>query len=327
MLYKSSKGEVEISTMPLSYALNALRKLQRTEPERAAEIEALKAHTDKLATEAETAALNPEPRDAAIGDNGGPALEEPPKAGGRAAIDTHVSDLLTEAANWGDGAAIETEGQAAEVGKLHRSLQQAAALVDTNADTEKKPLNEQIKEIATWQNGYTAKVGLKTIPAGKITKAMAATGRLSAAWLTKQENERRAREDAAAAAALTAAQEAIALREEAKESTDIAVMDRAEDKLSDAKALLKQAEVVAKEKVRLDGGEGARALSLRTIYHARATNEPGCWALAYGHYKTNPEFMAEFHALIQHWADRDARTEATRVRGIPGFRIDEEKVV
>jgi hypothetical protein len=37
--------------------------------------------------------------------------------------------------------------------------------------------------------------------------------------------------------------------------------------------------------------------------------------------------MAEFHGLIQRWATRDARIEATRVRGIPGFNIREEKVV
>jgi len=30
MIYKSSSGDKEISTMPLSYALNALRKLERT---------------------------------------------------------------------------------------------------------------------------------------------------------------------------------------------------------------------------------------------------------------------------------------------------------
>lgn len=333
MLYKSSKGDVEISTMPLSYALNAMRKLQRTEPERTAEIEALKAHTDKLAAEAEAAALNPESRDASsdrmgIGGNNPPeAIEEPAKElNGRTAIDTHVADLLTEAGNWADGVAIESDGQAAAVGKLHRDLQTAAALVKDNATAEKKPHTEAVAEIQAWQNGYVAS-GLKGTPDGKLTKAIAATGRLSAAWLKKLDDERKAREKEAADAALAAAQEAIALRAEAKESSDLAVMDKAEDKLADAKALLKQAESVAKEKVRVDGGEGARALSLRTIYHARSTGEPGCWALAYGHYKTNPEFMAEFHALIQRWADRDARTEATRVRGIPGFRIDEEKVV
>ena len=41
MQYQSSKGPVDIETMPLSYAKNALNKLRRGEPERTAEIEAL----------------------------------------------------------------------------------------------------------------------------------------------------------------------------------------------------------------------------------------------------------------------------------------------
>ena len=59
MLYQSSKGAVEIDTMPLSYAKNALNKLTRTEPERAAEIEALDAHVTKLAAAATEEAMNP----------------------------------------------------------------------------------------------------------------------------------------------------------------------------------------------------------------------------------------------------------------------------
>lgn len=331
MLYKSSNGEKEIATMPLSYAKNALNKLLRTEPDRKAEIDALQAHVDDLTAKAEAKSLagkdvgNPR---AVIGGNNPPepTPDVPVGASGRKAIDTHVSDLLTEAENWADGVAIETEGQAAAVGKLHRELQAAASMVDDSAAKEKKPHNEAIAEIGAWQNGYTAK-GLKKTPDGKLTKVIAATGRLSAAWLQKAEDERKAREKAAADAALAAAQEALALRAEARETTDVAVMDRAEDALADAKALLRDAEVVAKERVRLDGGEGYRAVTLRSVWTARPTGEPGCWGQAYAHYKTNPEFMSEFHALIQRWADRDCRAEATRVRGVPGFKFTEEKVV
>lgn len=331
MMYKSSKGDKEIASMPLSYAKNALNKLIRSEPERKAEIDALQEHVDRLTAEAEAKALDggddANPR-AVIGGNNPPEQTPAPKADGRAAIDTHVADLLTEAANWADGAAIENDGQAAAVGKLHRDMQTAVALVKDNATTEKKPHNEAIAEIQAWQNGYVAS-GLKGTPDGKLTKAIAATGRLSAAWLQKVEDERKAREKEVADAAFAAAQEAIALRTEAKETTDLAVMDRAEDALAGAKALLREAETVAKEKekVRVDAGEGQRAMTLRSVYHAELIDAPNSWALAYGHYKQNPEFMAEFHGLIQRWASRDARVEATRVRGIPGFTIREEKVV
>lgn len=329
MMYKSSKGEVAIDGMPLSYAKNALNKLRRTEPERTAEIEALDAHVSKLEAEAIERNTTPQPREAVIGDNGGPPVEQEPApvaaAGGRSAIEIHVADLLEQAKQWADGVAIETPGQADSVSKLHRMLQDAFALVNDTAADEKKPLNDALAEIAKWQNAYTAR-GLKKTPDGSLTKALLATGNLSAAWLRKKDEERKQREQEAAAAAAKAAQEAIALREEAKTSTDLEQMDKAEDALTAAKNLIRLAENVSKEKVQAGGGEGFRAVGLRSVWSAVPTGEPGAWGAAYAHYKSNPEFMAEFHALIQRWADRDARTEATRVRGIPGFHMHEEKV-
>jgi hypothetical protein len=317
-MYLSSKGAVTIATMPFSYATNALKKLNRESPERIEEIKAITEHIAKLEAEGSDNSR------AVVGDNQPPG-EPVAEVSGREAIDIHVSDLLTEATNWADGVAIETEGQAEDVGKLHRSLQQAADMVKDNAAAEKKPHNDAIAEIQAWNNGYVAK-GLKGTPDGSLTKAIAATGRLSTAWLTKRENERLAREKAAADAALAAAKEAVALREEAKETTDLAVMDRAEDALAGAKALLREADGVAKEKVRVDAGQGVRAVGLRSIWHAELVEGPNSWALAYGHYRQNPAFMAEFHALIQRWADRDARIEAHRLAGVPGFNFREEKV-
>jgi hypothetical protein len=304
--------------MPFPYAANALKKLNRESPERIEEIKALTEHIARLEAEA------PDNSRAVVGDNQPP--EEPEvKLTGRAAIDVHVSDLLTEATNWADGVAIENDGQAAEVGRLHRSLQHAAELVKDNAATEKKPHNDAITEIQAWNNGYVAK-GLKGTPDGSLTKAIAATGRLSTAWLTKQEDERQARAKAAADAALAAAKEAITLREEAKVTTDLAVMDQAEDALAGAKALLREADSAAKERVRVDAGAGVRAVGLRSIWHAEIAENPNSWALAYGHYKQDPVFMSEFKALIQRWADRDARIEAHRLAGVPGFNFREEKV-
>ena len=319
MIYKSSSGDKEIATMPLSYALNALRKLERTEPERTDEIAALKAHTDKLTAENTAKALNPEPREPVIGDNGGPPIEDV-KPEGRKAVEIHVDDLLTEAANWADGVALERQEQADAVGKLQRMLQEAAGMVDERAAVEKKPHQDAVAEIGVWQNGYTAK-GLKKTPDGKLTKAILATSNLTTGWLRKQEAERKAIADKLAMEAAKAAQDAIAQRQEAKASTDIEVMDKAEDALATAKALIAQADGVAKEKVRAVAGDGYRAITLRSIWDAEVTN----YAEAYSHYKSNPDFMAEFHALIRKWADKDARNEATR-RTIPGVKFHEQKV-
>lgn len=321
MLYQSSKGAVEIDTMPLTYAKNALNKLLRAEPDRAIEIEALRTHVDKLSSGGESE--NPR---VVIGGNSPPPDEPAPSITGRSAIDTHVSDLLTEARNWGDGVEIKDQAQADAVGRLHRQLQQAASLVDEAAAKEKAPHNEALTEIAKWQNGYTAKK-LKKTPDGSLTKALTATGNLSAAWLRKMDDERRAREQAAAAAAQKAAQEAVAAHAEAKGSTDLDVIDRADDALALAETLIREAKGVAKEKVHVGGGDGFRALGLRSVWRAQIAEGEGNWALAYAHFKRDPEFMEEFHALIQKWADRACHVEATRVRGVPGFNFIEDKVI
>lgn len=325
MLYNSSKGEVEISTMPLSYAKNALNKLLRTEPEREAEIEALDKHVRALEAEAAAKALAGDENTPKIGDNN-PPPDDPvpaPAPKGRKAIEVHVADLLEQVK--GCPLAIADENQADDVARLHRDLQTAVKLVDGEADKEKKPHNDALAEISRWQNGFTA-AKLKKTPDGSLTKALLATSNLSTAWLRKLDDALRAREAEAAAAAVAAAQKAVVAREEAKTSTDIDVIDRADNALAQAQALIKQAVGVSKEKSQAGGGDGYRALGLRSNWTAQIIDEPGSWGLAYGHYKQFPEFMAEFHALIQRWADKDARIEANRVRGVPGFKFLEQKV-
>lgn len=326
MLYKSSKGEVEISTMPLSHAKNALNKLLRTEPERGEEIEALDKHVKAMEVEATAKALAGDENTPKIGDNNPPPDDPPPAAPalkGRKAIETHVADLIDQAKTC--PLTIADENQAGHVARLHRDLQAAVTLVKDNATAEKKPHNDAVAEIQKWQNGFVAS-GLKGTPDGSLTKALLATSNLSSAWLVKLDNERKDREAEAAAAAVVAAQEAVVAREEAKTSTDVEVIDRAEDALAAAQALIKQAVGVSKEKAQAGGGDGYRALGLRSTYTAHLIDAPDSWALAYGHYKQIPEFMAEFHALIQRWADKDAKIEANRVRGVPGFNFIEEKV-
>ncbi len=91
--------------------------------------------------------------------------------------------------------------------------------------------------------------------------------------------------------------------------------------------LIGAAKTVSKEKVQAGGGDGFRAMSLRTVHKAVIEDAPDAWARAYGHFKQDPEFMAEFKALIQRYADRACRNEATRVRGVPGFNFIAEKVL
>ena len=125
-----------------------MARLTREDPTRTAEIEALQSHVDKLTAEAEADAEEANAR-AVIGGNNPPEDTPAPVLKGRSAIDAHVTDLLTEAANWGDGVAVVDQAQADAVGRLHRMLQDAASLVDDAASKEKKPHNDAIAEIGT----------------------------------------------------------------------------------------------------------------------------------------------------------------------------------
>ena len=320
MLYQSSKGAVDIDTMNYSHALNSLHKLERTEPGRVAEIEALEAHIAKLDAEHAAKALAPgannPPEEIAV-VSVAPAEEPAPVLEGRNAVEIHVADLLVEAGNWTDGIAIETQGQADSVSRLRRMLQQAGNLVDETAAEEKKPHNEAITEIGVWQNGFTAK-GLKKTPDGKITKTLSVLGRLDTAWLVKLDNERKAREAVVAAEAAKAAAAALEAHQAAQQTTDIAVVEDAEDMLAAAKAMLKQAEGVSKERVHSGGGGGFRASTLRSFWTAEITDARA----ALIHYlNAQPE---AFKALTQELASKDALNEATR-RAIPGVKFHEEK--
>ena len=313
MQYQSSKGPVEIATMPLSYAKNARNKLQRNEPERTAEIEALTAHVEKLEAEATEQNLNPR---ATIGGNNPPpeTTDEPDPTPEWETIRIHLDDLLTEAANWADGVEIINEDQADAVARLKQDLQQGAATAETARVAEKKPLDEKIAEIQDRYNAYIAP--LKNRKPGSVSKAVQALGNLLTAWLNKQDEERRAREAVAAEVAAKAAAEAIEARAEAKETTDLEMMDRAEDKLAEAEALLRQAKGVASEKVQARGS--VRAVGLRSYWHAEITDSKAALIHYINH---NRE---AFNALVQELADKDARHEATR-RAIPGVKFHETK--
>lgn len=303
-IYVGSKGPVEIATMNGKHAATAAAKLRRTEPSRVAEIEALEAHAARMAEEHAAAGAPP-----AAGDNGGPPIEDPaPKITTWEAIQANLDDLLTEAANWADGVEIATQEQADEVGRLRGMLQQAIGAADDARVAEKKPFDDAIAEIQDRYNAYIAP--LKNKVPGKASKAVAALGNVLTAWLTKLDNEKRAREAAAAAEAAKAAAAALAAREEAKATTDLQVMDKADDLLANAEDMLRQAKGVAREKVQAGGGDGLRVQSLRTTWRAEITDRTAALKALLAR---NPE---EFVALIQRLADAEARGARTPIAGI-----------
>lgn len=310
MLYQSSKGAVEIDTMPLSYAKNALNKLRRTEPERTAEIEALDAHVTKLVAAATEESLNPR---AVIGGN-----EPPPEQQIKPeweAVRVHMDDLLSEAANWADGVKIESQEQADAVARLKQLLQDAANLADKARVAEKEPFDKAIAEIQDRYNAYIAP--LKNKKPGTVSKAVLALGNLLTPWLNKLEDEKRERERKAREEAEAAQAAALAARQEAKKSDDLSQIDAAEDLLAQAEEAAAALRLVEREKVQAKGE--FRAIGLRSKWSAHLREGEGGKAL--GHYaKAQPERVKAF---LQQLADEDVRRG---VRDIPGFEIREERV-
>lgn len=308
MFYKSSKGPVEISTMPLRHATNALNKLTREEPGRREEIEALEKHVAELAARGE------EPV-ATIGDNGGPAIDPTPSPASWTALKAHMDDLLEQVRGI-TGVEITEQAMADQAGQLLRDLQQVAADAEKARVAEKAPYDAAIKEIQDRFNEYIAPIKNK-VP-GSVSKAELALKNQIGAWLRKLDDERREREAAAREAAEKAEAEARAAHQAAIQSNDLDQIDAAEELLSVADDAARTLKAVEQSKAQVRS-EGHRAIGLRSTWKAVRIEGEGGKALS--HYaRTQPARVIEF---IQTLADEEVRRGA---REIPGFNVIEERV-
>ena len=314
--YAGSKGPVEIAAMPRTYAANALAKLEREGPHRVEEIEALRAHVARLDEEyAESQATGgTEEGPAPVGHN------RPPEDEGMAvdgasfdALKAHAEDLLTEARNWADGAAIETDEQASEVARLIRSLQKAGSLLDDARVAEKSPLDVKIAEIQDRYNALIAGLKTKNSKPGSITRAVTALDAVTKRWLLKKDQERRDREAAAQAEAQRLADEARAAQQ-AADPGDLGAMEAAAEAMDGAIEAQRQAQRIANETVAVKGSDGSRAIGLRKTYRPVLVDQKA----AVLHYmKERPE---QFLNLVNRLAEVDVREGK---RTIPGFNVVE----
>lgn len=307
MKYLSSKGAVEIDTMPYPYASNALNKLRREAPERKEEIEALAKRVADL-----EAAQDENPR-AVPGDNNPP---EDVRADMRwDALKVHMDDLLEQVRGI-TGVTISEQAQADVAGKLLRDLQEAAKLADGARMAEKAPLDEAVKEIQDRYNAYIAPLKNKT--PGLVSKAELALKNQIAAWLKKLDDEKRAKEEAARIAVEKAAEEARAAHQAAQVSDDLDEIEAAEELIAAADVAARELRQIEKEKPQARGDY--RAIGLRSFWRAERIEGEGGKALS--HYaRTQPQRVIAF---IQMLADEDVKAG---VRSIPGFNVVEEKRV
>lgn len=212
-----------------------------------------------------------------------------------------IEDLFSEAKNWCDGEPIANEAMHDAVTKLYDGLHDAGKRADELRKDQKKPLDDQIKDI---QDRYNPYIQPKK---GKVDLGKAALGEMLAKWRAavakkKEDEARKAREEADRKAA--EAQAAIRAS-----SGNLAEREVAEEMLKEAK----QADRFAKRQDKAaTTGTGLRSVWFATLQDADAALD---WA-----YGRDP---VRFKELVQQMANEAVRGGA---RSVPGFVVSEEKM-
>ena len=225
-----------------------------------------------------------------------------------------LDDLIAEARNYADGAAVETQGQADDVSRIIEGLNLNAKALDAERVVEKAPLDKQIADIQDRYNVWIA--DRKNKAPGKVFKAIDALKATLQPFLAKLDAEKREAERVAREAADKAARDAAeAMR--AAAANDLAAREQAEAMVTEAEAAAKVAKAATGDKAHATGG--SRAMGLRSVWKA-AVIDPRAAAAHY--WTTNPEAFA---GLLQKLADDDVRSG--KRSGIPGVTITEERVM
>ncbi len=250
----------------------------------------------ELAAEAQTIA--------AIGHNA------PPEPTPFEAVETHITDLITEAHNWADGEGVSTQAQADDVGRLIEDLRKAAKAADDLRIEEARPFDEGKAAV---QARYAPLIAdPKTKNPGKVWKAIDALKATLKPYLDRlkaeQEAEARRLREAAEAVAKAARKAA-----QAAAASDLAAQENAEELVKAAEQAAADAKRAENVKAQSRGGE--RAIGLKTFYRAEMTDRKA----ALVHYLTDrPDVVVGF---LQAQADADVRAGK---RSIPGFNVVED---
>jgi len=226
-----------------------------------------------------------------------------------AAIKAHVDDLMVEARNWADGAAIESQDQADTVARLIDDFRGAQKAADDARKEEAKPFDDGKAAVQTKYAELLAETKTQT---GAIPRALAALKATLTPWLQMQEAARQEAARIAREEADRKAREAAeALR--ASDVTNLAEREAAEDLVAAAEAASREAAAIATDKAQARGD--GRAIGLRRSYRAVMTNRRE----ALLHYaQARPD---DIGALLKRLADIDVREGK---RAIPGFDVIEE---
>ena len=289
--YPSSRGSIAITAMPGLHLVNAIAKMEREGREADPVYSALIAERDSRPADYVP------PREVKAGDNAPPPISDYEAAKER------IEDLLIEARNWLDGAPVETQAQADEVGRLMDSLRTAHRHADAARKVEAKPFDDGKAEVQGRYNPLLKRAS------DAVDGAKATVGR----FLQAQERKRREEADRLrreADEAARAAREAA----EAAAPDDLTSVEHREEAATFARELERDAKRAAEARPQAAGGR--RAVSLRTYWFPVITDENA----ALRHiWLTDREAVKAF-AL--EWAKREV---ASGKRQMPGFDVQSEE--
>lgn len=216
-----------------------------------------------------------------------------------------AEDLFLEAANWCDGAQIESQAQADALADLRAKIKTAIKRADERRKDEARPHDEAKTEI---QARYNTLIGdTKTTGKGRLILADEACQKAMTPWLKKLDDERRA-------TAAKAAEEAEAKRRAAAEAFAKSTVDDLE----------------ARQKAETAAAEAMQAAKIASKAEKQATTGTGLRITYSGHVVDVQAFARwswrnDAAALDEYFEGRaNALVKAGR-RDMPGVEVIEHK--
>lgn len=192
-----------------------------------------------------------------------------------------LEDVHLEAQNFLDGEEIETDGQADAVAAFVKKARALKKEAEEARKAEKEPHLEAGRAV-------DAKFKPITTRADVIVKAANAP---LARYLERLEQRRREEAEQARRDAELAQREAEAKRRAAEEKGNLDELEAAEAAQDEADELFKDAKKAEKQKANIGGGDGSRAIGLRTKTEVEVVDNR---ALLNHIIKTNPEPLREW---------------------------------
>ena len=224
-------------------------------------------------------------------------------------VKQEIDDLFEEAKGWLDGEPIANAAQAEELNKLRDLIRKAEKKADAERVRENEPFDKGKAEVQARYNALIKK------DVGKTAMAIKAINQTLAPWLKKVDEEQRAEAARLQAEAQRLANEAREKAQAAAATGNLAAKEEAENAISHAKEVQKDANRAEKAKPQVGGT--ARRTGLKTVRTAVLIDPKE--ALAHMR-KVHPKELKDW---MREQAQKDVDAKATFV---PGFRIDVDKV-